>query len=259
MATLSARTATPPVLLSLAALMLAVSAPSAYAKNTIGMGVSAIPKYQGSEDYRALPIPIINYHSGNFFISPRAGLPSAGLKMDLSENLSAGVFLGMGLGRKADISSHLDGMEDIKFHGAAGVFTEWRPGPFAIGAAYYQALRKGYGGTLELRASVLAWQDSANSLRLGVRTQWSNGDSMKTNFGVTQDEAAASRGRLHAYSPSAGFKSASVYGVLHHQLSDSWGISTLLGVTSLAGDAVDSPIVQERTSIFGNIGLTYSF
>src|SRR3546814_15118723 len=106
-------------------------------------------------------------------------------------------------------------MDDIDFHGVAGVYTEWRPGPFSIGAAYYQALHGGYGGTAELRGTYLAWSGGNDSLRLGVSTQWANSDSMKTNFGVRQREAAASHGRLRAYSPSSGFKSASAYGTWH--------------------------------------------
>lgn len=259
MAIISARTAASPALLSLIALMLAVPASGVQAKNTIGLGVGVIPEYEGSEDYRTLPIPIINYQQGNFFISPRAGLPSAGLKMDLSDTWSAGVFLGMALGRESDRSSRLNGMDDIDFHGAAGVYTEWRPGPFSIGAAYYQALHSGYGATAELRATYLTWKDASNALRLGVSTHWANDDAMQTSFGVKPREAAASKGRLHAYSPSAGFKSAAVYGLWSHQLSNSWSLSTLLGVTTLLGDAADSPIVQDKTSMFGNVGLTYSF
>ncbi len=259
MAIPSARAATSPALISLVALALAALTPSVQAENSIGLGLGFIPKYEGSEDYRALPVPLINYSNGNFFISPRAGLPAMGLKTDLSDNWSAGVFLGMGLGRKADKSSRLEGMDDIDFHGAAGVYTEWRPGPFSIGAAYYQALRSGYGGTAELRGTYLAWQEGNDALRLGVSTHWASGDSMKTHFGVKRHEAAASHGRLRAYSPSSGFKSASVYGTWHHQLSGNWSMVTLLGVQTLLGDAADSPIVEDKTSLFGNIGIMYSF
>ncbi len=259
MAILSARAATAAVFLSALALALAAVAQQAQAENMIGLGVGFIPKYEGSGDYRALPVPLINYQSGSFFISPRAGLPSAGIKMDLSNDWSAGVFLGMGLGRKSNKSSRLEGMDDIDFHGVAGVYTEWRPGPFSIGAAYYQALHGGYGGTAELRGTYLAWSGGNDSLRLGVSTQWANSDSMKTNFGVRQREAAASHGRLRAYSPSSGFKSASAYGTWHHQLSGQWSMVTTLGVKTLLGDAADSPIVEDKTSVFGNVGLMYAF
>lgn len=256
----SAHTAKPSAVFLLAmALGLVAVASGATAQNSIGLGVGFIPKYEGSENYRALPIPIINYHNGNFFISPRAGLPSLGLKTDLTDNWSAGVFLGMHLGRDSDDSARLNGMDDIDFHGVAGLYTEWRPGPFSIGAAYYQALHSGYGGTLELRGSYQAWKSATDSLRLGVSTQWANGDAMQTHFGVTQREAAASRGRLRAYSPSAGFKSASAFGVWSHHLGGSWNLNTVLGVKTLLGDAADSPIVEDKVSVFGNVGVTYSF
>lgn len=244
---------------SAAAIGLMVVASGAAAQNSIGLGVGIIPKYEGAEDYRALPVPLINYHSGSFFISPRMGLPSMGLKTDLTDDWSAGVFLGMHLGRDSSDSSRLTGMDDIDFHGAAGVYTEWRPGPFSLGAAYYQALHSGYGGTMELRGSYQAWKSGNDTLRLGVSTQWANGDSMKTHFGVTRREAAASQGRLHAYSPSSGFKSVSAYGVWHHHLGGSWSMLTTLGVQSLVGDAADSPIVQDKVGMFGSVGVMYSF
>lgn len=259
MTMLSARAALSPIFASLVALSLASLAPNAQAKNAIGLGVGIVPEYEGSGDYRALPVPMINYERGNFFISPRAGLPSLGLKTEFSNDWSAGVFLGMGLGRKSHRSSRLEGMDDIDFHGVAGLYAEWRPGPFAIGAAYYQALHSGYGGRAELRASYLAWKGGNDSLRLGVSTQWANSDSMKTHFGVRQHEAAASRGRLHAYSPSAGFKSASIYGTWHRQLGGSWSLVTTLGFKSLLGDAADSPIVEDKTSVFGSVGVMYAF
>ena len=31
--------------------------------NFIGLGVGYVPVYEGSREYRALPVPLINYHS----------------------------------------------------------------------------------------------------------------------------------------------------------------------------------------------------
>src|SRR5690606_4258926 len=76
MTMLSARAALSPIFASVVALTLTSLAPNAHAKNAIGLGVGVVPEYEGSGDYRALPVPLINYERGNFFISPRAGLPS---------------------------------------------------------------------------------------------------------------------------------------------------------------------------------------
>lgn len=247
------------LLCSTAALTLGFFSTGLQAKNTIGVGVGFIPKYEGAEDYRALPSPIIDYKNGNFFISPRAGLPSAGWQTSITNDWSAGVFLGMGLGRKASMSSRLSGTDRIKFHGNAGVFTEWRPGDFSLGAAYYQALHSGYGGVAEFRASYLAWSKAGTSFRVGANTEWASGDSMKTFFGVKGHEAAASGGRLSRYNPSSGFKSASIFGTMTQSLSQNWDLVGVLGFKRLLGDAADSPIVEDKTSVFGSVGVTYSF
>src|SRR3546814_20416975 len=76
MAILSARAATAPVFLSALALALAAVAQQAQAENMIGLGVGFIPQYEGSGDSRALPVPLITYQSGSFFLSPSAGIPS---------------------------------------------------------------------------------------------------------------------------------------------------------------------------------------
>ncbi|TGV07157.1 MipA/OmpV family protein [Alcaligenaceae bacterium 429] len=247
------------LLCSTAAITLGLLSTGLQAKNTIGVGVGFIPKYEGAEDYRALPSPIIDYKNGNFFISPRAGLPSAGWQTEITNDWSAGVFLGMGLGRRASMSSHLTGTDRIKFHGNAGVFTEWRPGNWALGAAYYQALHNGYGGVAEFRGSYQVWSAAGTTFRVGANTEWASGDSMKTFFGVKQHEANASGGRLTRYNPSSGFKSASLFGTWNQELSQNWNLVGVLGFKRLLGDAADSPIVEDKTSVFGSVGVTYSF
>lgn len=227
--------------------------------NFIGMGVGAVPVYEGSSEYRALPVPLINYHSGNFFISPRAGLPAMGLKMDLAPDWTAGAFVGMALGRKASDSDLTKGLEDIDFHGTYGAFVEWAPGPYSLIVAYRQAAHSGYGGTLDLRATYNAWQDSSNRVTLSASTQWANDDAMQTWFGVTPSQAARSHAGLETYSPSSGFKSAALFGTWAHRIDPSWSTVTTVGVNTLVGDARDSPLTERTTNVFANVGVIYTF
>lgn len=227
--------------------------------NFIGLGVGYIPVYEGSRDYRALPVPLINYHSGNFFISPRAGLPSMGLQTDLAPDWKAGVFVGLSLGRDASDSDRTKGLNDIDFHAAYGGFVEWTPGPWSLGAAYRQAARSGYGGTLELRATYTAWQEGANRVNVGASTQWASHDAMQTWFGVTSSQAARSREGLSTYSPSSGFKSATLFTNWSYRINPSWSTITTVGVTTLLGDARDSPLTARRANVFGSVGVVYAF
>src|SRR3546814_719574 len=41
---------------------------------TLGVGAGVVPDYQGSDDYRFLPIPVIDAQFGQFFVSLRNGI-----------------------------------------------------------------------------------------------------------------------------------------------------------------------------------------
>lgn len=227
--------------------------------NFIGVGVGVVPVYVGADKYRAVVSPLINYHSGAFFISPRAGLPAMGLRTKLAEDLNAGVFVGMGLGRDSDDADRTRGLRDIDFHAVYGAYMEWTPGRYSLGAAYRQAAKSGYGGTLELRASYAALQTERQQLRLGVSTQWASSDDMQTWYGVTPSEAARSREHLSAYSPGSGFKSASVFANWNYQVSKDWTWISAVGVSTVLGDARDSPLTERKTNLFGSMGVAYRF
>lgn len=227
--------------------------------NFIGLSVGYVPVYEGSREYRALPVPLVNYHSGNFFISPRAGLPAMGLQTALAPDWKAGVFVGMGLGRDSSDADRTKGMDDIDFHGTYGAFVEWAPGPLSLEAAYRQAARSGYGGTLELRATYAAWQEGAHRVNIGASTQWASHDAMQTWYGVTSSQAASSRAGLSTYSPSSGFKSAALFATWSYRINPSWSTITTLGVNTLLGDARDSPLTERRANMFGSVGVVYAF
>lgn len=227
--------------------------------NFIGLSVGYVPVYEGSREYRALPVPLVNYRSGNFFISPRAGLPAMGLQTALAPDWKAGVFVGMGLGRDSSDADRTKGLDDIDFHGTYGAFVEWAPGPLSLGAAYRQAARSGYGGTLELRATYAAWQEGAHRVNIGASTQWASHDAMQTWYGVTSSQAASSRAGLSTYSPGSGFKSAALFATWSYRINPSWSTITTLGVNTLLGDARDSPLTERRTNMFGSVGVVYAF
>ncbi|MBR8652532.1 MipA/OmpV family protein [Achromobacter sp. Marseille-Q0513] len=244
-----------------AALLLATAGVQANGagSNYAGLGLIVAPVYKGSSEYRTLPVPMVNYQSGSFFVTPRAGLPAMGLKTQLGPNWEAGVFVGLGLNRDSGDADRLKGLGDIDYHATYGAFVEWRPGPYALGVAYRQAAHEGYGGVMELRASYLAWRNEKNALRVGVNAEWANGDAMQTWYGVTPGQAARSRAGLSPYSASSGFQSASLYAAWSHRLSERWNMVSVLGVSTVLGDARDSPLVERDSNVFGSVGMVYAF
>lgn len=228
-------------------------------KNYVGVAVGVVPIYEGSSEYRLIPTPIINYHSGSFFITPRAGLPAMGFKSKITSEVEAGVFVGLGLGRDASRAERTKGLNDIKFHGNYGAYLEWTPGNSSLGIAYRQATRSGYGATLDLRASHAIWQSGGHRIRLGAGTQWVNRDAMQTWYGITPQQSAQSEAGLSPYSPSSGFKSASIFTVWTFQMTPQWSTTGTLGVSTLLGNAKNSPLTEKSTNAFGSIGIVYSF
>ncbi|WZB76238.1 MipA/OmpV family protein [Achromobacter insuavis] len=226
--------------------------------NFIGLGVGYVPVYEGSREYRAAGAADQLPFRQLLHLAARR-LPAAGLQTTLAPDWKAGVFVGMGLGRDSSDADRTKGLDDIDFHATYGAFVEWSPGPFSLGAAYRQAARSGYGGTLELRATYAAWQDGANRVNIGASTQWASHDAMQTWYGVTSSQAASSRAGLSTYSPSSGFKSAALFTSWSYRINPSWSTITTLGVNTLLGDARDSPLTERRANLFGSVGVVYAF
>ena len=94
---------------------------------------------------------------------------------------------------------------------------------------------------------------------MGASTQWASHDAMQTWFGVTSSQAARSREGLSTYSPSSGFKSATLFTNWSYRINPSWSTITTVGVTTLLGDARDSPLTERRANVFGSVGVVYAF
>lgn len=240
--------------------LLAMGASQAVAQQTtIGVGVGFMPKYEGADSYGARPYPLLSHRNGHFFLAPKAGLPAVGLQTNLTENWTIGTYASLARSRKADDADRLYGTDDISRHGNLGVFTALRLGPAKMEASYYQALKSGYGANAVIDLSYRLWNDHDSSFSLGTEFKWSNEKAMRTYFGVKSHEAAASNGQLHAYRPDAGLRSYSLYGQYTHKLSQSWSLQGVLGVNTLGEEAKDSPLVEKKSSVFGGVGLGYSF
>lgn len=229
------------------------------AAGSVGLSTAFMPKYEGTKKYKAEFFPSFSYEDKHFFIGPKAGMPAAGLKSDLTDQWQMGVFGAYESGRKASDDHHLQGTGSIHKHMAAGLFTRWHAENLAIDLSVYHALKKNYGTNVQLGASYQLWRSSDASIRLGGVAHWSDSDAMGTYFTVSQQESVRSGGRLSAYHASSGLRSVSIYGSHSLQLSPKWRLHSLVGVKQLTGDAADSPIVQHKASVFGSVGLGYHF
>lgn len=244
-------------LLSMAIFVISIA--PVQAQTTLGIGTGVLPQYEGAKKYKAQVYPLFSYEKDNFFLGPKVEMPSAGLQAHLAENWKVGVFGSYAMGRKSSKDSHLQGMRNIRDHMAAGVFSSVHSGDFSFDVTYFHALKEGYGGGVQVGGAYKLLQTQASALRIGGTLSWADNDAMDTNFGVSENESRASNGRLKSYEASSGLRSMSVYGAFHHQLSPSWSFNSSLGVKRLTSDAADSPVTQRKASVYGGVGLGYSF
>lgn len=243
----------PLLALPLAALL----TPSAHAQDkgqdhfVLGAGMAVTPDYQGSDDYRLIPIPVIDIKEGWLFANLRNGF---GVEPIDTEHVTLGASLVFIPGyRRRDVPAGVDKLSS----GVGGrIFANLRAG----GAVATVGVVKGIsGGTEGLVADASLSYPLALSSRFTLTptlgTTWANRKHNDRYFGITSAEALASG--LPAFAAGSGFKDVSAALTASYRLSNRFTLSATGSATSLLGAVKDSPIVMKKTHPFGVLTLTY--
>ncbi|WP_255406046.1 MipA/OmpV family protein [Novosphingobium sp. CF614] len=217
----------------------------------LGAGVAAIPAYQGSDDMRVLPLPVIDIKEGWFFANLRNGIGVAPISTDNIEIGASMVFV-QGYRRK-DVP---EGIDKLKDGIGARLFTNIHAGGFV---ATLGATKVVSGGTKGLIADAsLSYPIEVSSrftLTPMIGTTWADRKYNDRYFGVTPAESLASG--LPQFTTGSGFKDVSGLLTASYRLTDRITLSATGGVTSLIGDMKDSPFVEKKTQPTGIITLSY--
>jgi outer membrane protein len=228
---------------------------SAYAQDedhiVLGVGVAATPAYQGSDDLRVLPLPAIDIKEGWFFANLRNGIGVAPISTENFDIGASAVFV-PGYRRK-DVPAGIDRLKDGI---GARLFTNIRAGGVV---ATLGATKIVSGGTKGLVADASISYPIAVSSRFTltptIGTTWADRKYNDGYFSITRRESLATG--LPQYTAGAGFKDVSGLLTASYRLTDRITLSATGGVTSLIGDAKDSPFVEKKTAPSGILTLTY--
>jgi outer membrane protein len=217
----------------------------------LGVGVAATPAYQGSDDTRIIPIPAIDIREGWLFANLRNGIGVIPISTDHFEIGASAVFV-QGYRRK-DVP---DGIDKLSDGVGARLFTNIRAGGFV---ATLGAVKIVSGGTKGMVADAsISYPINISSrfmLTPTVGTTWTDRKYNDRYFGVTPAEAIASG--LPQFGMGGGFKDVSGMLTASYRLTDRITLSATGGVTSMIGDAKDSPLVEKKTQPSGILTLTY--
>ncbi len=219
----------------------------------IGVGGVYAPAYQGADDYRFQPLPMIDVKWGRFFANFQDGI---GANLIETEAVTVGVGLTMADGyRRKDappgigkLSAGLGGRGFVKLRqagfeatlGATKIITGNTEGVVADASLAYPII---VSEKLMLMPS--------------IGTRWANAKHNNRYFGVAAQQSAASG--LAQYRAGSGLVDAKAELGIVYRLTDRIGVMAIGGLSSLLGDAKDSPIVYHKTRPHGIFAITYSF
>jgi outer membrane scaffolding protein for murein synthesis (MipA/OmpV family) len=237
---------------------------------TLGGAAIVKPKYEGSDEFETIPIPIIIpkfsetvEENGSAITEVRKrvnfrGLDEIRIRVLGGERFHAGAVTGYITKRDQDDGPLLRGLGDIDGGLVAGAYTGFTLGAFQFDAAILEKVTGDDSGP-EFRFGVETTQQITERTRIVARvgTTFASGDYMQTYFGVTP--ARDSKAGLAAYTPDAGIKDVffEIGGTM--DLSDRWLLKAGGRYGRLLGDAADSPVVATENQFSGVLGLGYRF
>jgi outer membrane scaffolding protein for murein synthesis (MipA/OmpV family) len=256
-----------------ALLALAASAATAHAESSLvlGIGVGAMPDYLGSDDYEAVPVPMLKFDwNGTAGSAPASGVKGEIGLIDASVGFPNGIDVGIArlstpsrhftlrlgggyrFGRDADDNDALNGMGDIDGQVVARITLASEPAN-ARGLGIFYGVEyetdvsdETNGDTFTLYAGDKFSLSPKTTLTLTGRTQWADDDFMQSYFGVSGAQAARSRNR--AFQAESGFADVGLEANLNYAITEHWMMFGTLGYSRLLGDAADSPLVDGEGS-----------
>ena len=213
--------------------------------------------YLGSDERRSLLVPVIDYQwaSGAF-----AGVSNGiGFNFGGASPLQYGVRLTADFGRKARRSEALRGMDDIDAAAEVGGFVNLA---LEGGLVLTSSVRLGSGSArqgalIDLGAGYSFKLAPILRLGMGVATTVANAKYMQAWYGVTTAQALRSGNRV--YTPGGGVRDVRASLGLTYSLPGGPSLTAGLSASALGGDAKDSPLVRDRSSVSGVLAATWAF
>lgn len=218
---------------------------------TIGAGAAYVPEYAGADTHRLVPVLVGDYQFGNgAFISTMRGIGYA----STFEGVELSAALGYRVGRDdarhrngRQGSDFLKGMGEIDGSATANLNAGMHFGDLGLGIGTQIALSKrDNGNTYSLHASYPLFKSASDQVELSGGAVYGDAKHGQTYFGVTAAQSLKSG--FKATKVGAGFEQVGVNVAWNHVIDKNWSVRSAVGLTTLVGDAADSPIVQKKTT-----------
>lgn len=244
---------------------------------TLGVGLAAVPRYEGSDAYRLFPTPLLQGRIAGFDFSA----PGPGIALDLvreapgaSHNLILGPTVRARFDRRdgfGDARIRALGDKPVAIEAGVQLGYEWqgvakRGDAVSIGVDVTQDVAGGHGG-LQIAPSI-GWRQPIGRATFAVASAsatWASGDYMRTYFSI--DAAGSAASGLPQFNAGKGFKDVGAGVILAHDLDGNplnggWSLFGIARYTRLLNDAADSPVTAiagDADQAFISAGVAFTF
>ena len=247
------------LLMLLAALCLMVPAVQA-ADVSLGGGVGLAPDYEGSKDYKVVPVPTGNVKYSNGMFVKLLGL-------NIRANLLPGSMWQLGpvynyrMGRKDVENNAVDDMKSVDATSELGVFGGLVYNKWYASLELLSDMGDGHDGWYSTLKGGYNWVINESwILSMGASATYADDDYMQTYFGVSNKDSR--RSGLDRYDAEASIKDIGINLAANWILTQNWSAMGIVSFTQLLGDASDdSPVVDEGSEgqFFGAAMVVYRF
>ena len=257
----------------------------------IGGGAGFEPRYEGSDEYRVLPFPIISYNSGEpgprlFEYRSLDDIRFHALRFD---NFSVGSIAGYTFGRDEDDSNRLRGFGDIdgglvlggfasyEFYNSGDViwgadigvrtqvtgdaFDQDRFAGIALPASVRNSLDDGsYGYEVDLGLSGKYNVNEQFNIAMRLGAVYASDDYMQTHFSVSTAQAIAANSLgnpINTFAAVSGIKNVYFRVNTTYELTENIQLRARVGYSHLLSDAADSPVTESANQFSGTVGAAY--
>lgn len=224
---------------------------------SVGSVVLAGTEYPGSDERRTVVLPVFDYQwASGWFAGVSNGL---GYNFSKSSQTQFGLRMTADIGRKESRASALRGMGDIDAALEVGGFfnTQLTPDIVLNSSVRYGSGQDNQGLVIDIGADYSTPLGPEWRLGAGTALTLANAEYMRSFFGV--NALQSSRSGYANYTPGAGLRDVRAHVSLTYTLTPRASLTGALSVSTLLGDAADSPLTKQRTTTSGLIALTYSF
>lgn len=225
----------------------------------VGLGVAAVPDYEGSEDYTAAPIPLVS-------VVGKSGWSVEWLGNVLRANILPSNTWRFGplvryRPERDDVENdRVDRMQDVDAATELGAYAGFNINNWIFRVDVAQDVSDAHEGLVAGASFGYMWKTNPWKFTLMGLTSYASDDYMSTYFSVSAADSAASG--LRQYEADSGFKDVGAQFTAEYQLTKNWGVTGALRYTKLLGDAADSPLVDDEgnsNQLLVGLLVSYSF